>query len=656
MDDALVSSTTTLTDPDRLEDGSFEILNESDIETGTVMEALAGQHPEVAALVRWSYNLQPTGGGRQSSMFERDRYVTPRNIFDQFRTAHDAAENDDTVSGIVESTESLAFSRMSFLCEDEDEEDVWNQIASDIDLDSRLREMWRELFTVSQFYCLTWWGRKTYKVRGKTDEGNKKRKTFDNIYVPLGMSILDPLKVVPVGNILFGMEQLAYIGDRAERDMLDAAAAGDPLADPVAKQIILQKYEPNDLERKWLYDLNIAYEFLYLLNPQNVWRHTVTRPQYQRWAPVRMKSVFELLDLKQQLRAMDRAHLIGGTNFIILIRKGTDQHPAKPQETAQLQAQVRTIAQVPVIVGDHRLDIEIITPKTDTTLNPDKYNGLDARITARLYLMFMTGNFAAGAKGDDSIKLAKIVARGLESRRHMMRRGLERNLLKPTYERNDALSNPPKLRFLPGRIELDFDAAMVAFLMDNRDRGNLSRETILGEIGLDQADEAVLREREGRRYDDVFTPTNVPFTGVAGAPADPASPGGKGAAGGQQQPAAPAGGAPGGPAPAPPELPPHSHGPIGEPVALPPAAKKAMPVKQAAKKAPAAKKGAPAKAAPAKKAASVSGGGRADKTAKGAPPNDPRTAGRNLGGRRNGGGAAPGTGQGKAPRKGKPKS
>lgn len=494
------------------------VIDETDLnlDSGTVMEALAGQAPEVAALVRWTANTQGLGGNRARSggLLQRDRYVTPSALFDQFRTAKDACESDDVVSGVLETTEALAFTRMSFLAEDEDEEDVWNQIAADLDLDARLREMWRELFCFSQFYCLVWYGNKNYKVRGKTLKGNEKRKTFDQIRVPIGMSLLDPLKVVPVGTLLFNQERLAYLADRSEEDMLEAAAKQDPQADPLAREIVVGEYKPNQLEKRQLENDGIEVNKLFLLNPVNVWRHTVTRPQYERFATCRMKSVFELLDQKQQLRQMDRAHLIGSTNFIVLIRKGTDERPAKPQEIAALQSQVRTIAQVPVMVGDHRLSIDIITPKTDNTLMPEKYNGIDARITARLYQMFMTGSSGAGSgtRGDDSIKLAKVVGRGMESRRHMLRRSLERHLILPTFKANEAFTESPKLRFHPARVELSFDAAMVQFLIDVRDRGDMSRETYLNEVDIDQGDEALLRKREKERFDKVFEPTNVPFS------------------------------------------------------------------------------------------------------------------------------------------------
>ncbi len=890
-------STTTLVDPDL----GVQVIDDTglDIEASSVWDSVRHQ-PEVAAMVRWVTDILPANegggrGGRQTragTLFRRDRYLDPGTVFEQMMVARDATESDDIVGGVADTTEALAFNRMSFLCKDEDEEDVWNQLAGDLDLDSRLREMWRELFTFSQFYSCIWWGHKTYKVRGETESGNAKRKTFENLEVPLGLTILDPLKVVPVGGLLFNQESLAYLADPFEVDMLDAAAANDPQADPLARQIILEHYEPSELERRQLANAGISIIRLYRLNPANVFRHTLTRPQYQRFAAVRMRSVFEILDLKAQLRQMDRAHLVGGTNFIVLVKKGSDQFPAKPSEVTNLQAQVRTVAQVPVIVGDHRLSVEIVTPKTDKTLEPERYNGLNAALTARLYGMFNTGNFcltvdtqiftrfgwvtfdqlrvgdevltanpstgmsewqattavnvfdhdgpifsmeaashsslstaehrwlvsqrfvpgeyrwefrqahdltaaskipvalpcadlptaatvpddlvellawfwtegnfahggtmwsvnqsptanprncariealfrrlfgepsppeprdevtgrfaggtswrrwgkmgftaptalfdmrrfvsaekiptqaflhaltayqltlfiniavdgdgcrggnkeclfqkdpegivffqqlcvlaglpvstvrhtdlvdrvtllkrqfirpiaaadvkrgpaqaraewvhykgqvwcpttpngtwlakrrgtiyftgnSAGAKNDDSIKLAMVVARGMEGRRRQLKRVIEAKVISETWRRNAALTRDTKLRFHPSRIELTFDPSTVQFLIDMRDRGDISRESYVGELDVDQADEAVLREREKDRYDDIFTPTIVPFTGPV--------------------------------------------------------------------------------------------------TTTDKPKPDPRTAGRNQGGNKNGGGAAPGTGQGKAPRRGVPK-
>lgn len=596
------------------------LINETDVPTGLVYDALAQTNREVAEIVKWTMTTQGDfGRGRMGSLFQRDRYVTPERLFDQFRVAYDAAESDDNVSGVLDSTEALTFNRLSFAADDEDEEDIWNQIAFDIDLESRLREMWRELFICSQFYAVTWWGVKSYKVRGRSAEGVKRKKAFENLTVPLGLTILDPTKVVPVGNLMFNQDQLAYIADRTEIDMLDAAVMNDPLADPVSRQIVMGKYAPPDMERRNLAKQGINADWLYILNPRNVWRHTLTRSQYERFAKVRMKSVFVLLDLKQQLLQMDRAHLIGGTNFIVLIRKGTDHLPAKPEEVQQLRGQVTSVARVPILVGDHRLSVEIVTPKMDVTLNPDKYSTIDARITSRLYQMLLIHGGSGQPRSDDSVKLAKLIGRGLESKRLALKRSLERQMVAPCVIANTQLFSMPTLRFHPTRIELDFDPATQAFIQDARDRGDLSRDSYLNELDFDQEDEAIKRQREARDFDKIFTPTNTPW-GPAGSMPEPAvGPDGKPLAGGTiPKPAVPPGGAPG--------ITPHGHDASGNPVPLPPGTPKPIaPVKKTA--------------TPVKKAAT--------------PAVDPKAAGRKLGGNRNGGGAgSPGTGAGKPPRQG----
>lgn len=488
------------------------VINGTDLDSRTVMREFTRQHPEMAALQNWGTSLNGSPRARAGGLIDRDRYVTPIKMFDKFRVAKDASTADDVVSGVLESTEALAFNKLSFECDDEDQQDIWNQILKDIELDVRIREMWRELFTVSQVYVGVLWHRKTYKVTGK-------KKKFLNLNVPKAITILDPLKVVPVGNFLFGQERLAYVADKDEVTDIDEVLAGVNTADLIVKSLFERKYEPSEGEKKTLQaacDVNVDH--LYLLKQGAVFRHTVTRPAYERFADCRMTSVFELLDMKHQLRQMDRAYLIGGTNFIVLVKKGSEQQGATQREVNDTATQIRMAARVPIIVSDHRLEIEIITPKLDMTLKPERYNTLDARITARLYQMFMTGNYAAGASGDDSIKLARVVARGMESRRLMLSMSLTKNLWDLVMEKNKNLDEKPDLTFHPRRIALDFDPNYATYIMDLRDRGDLSRDFVLTEIDVDQDNEFKKRKREKKEFDTTFEPTNVPFSGT-GAPA-----------------------------------------------------------------------------------------------------------------------------------------
>lgn len=78
---------------------------------------------------------------------------------------------------------------------------------------------------------------------------------------------------------------------------------------------------------------------------------------------------------------------------------------------------------------------------------------------------------------------------------------------------NDTLTSKPSLLFHPERIGLAFDPAFASFLLDLRDTGELSRQTILSQFDMDQDDEARFRRREAAEYDNDFQ------TQVPGAPA-----------------------------------------------------------------------------------------------------------------------------------------
>ncbi len=476
--------------------------------------AALNSRAEFSAISGWVKATQAglqSGGRNQRSggLLARDRYVTPDKVFEQFKVARLAAENDDIVLNALNTTEALVFNKVRVECGDDDEENIWNQILRDIRLDARLREMWRDLFIYNQYYLATIYGNKTYKIEG-TGEHRARRKIY-NVQVPVALSLLDPLKVIPVGDFLFDQDKLAYISNRDEGVSIDDVIAGKNTSDQVVTKLITERYTPSRAEASHLEEVTGATNLtdLFSLNPALVWRHTGTRASYSRFADVSMKSIFELLDLKRQLRQNDRAHLIGSTNFIVLIRKGDKDQPATNAELASLNASAQMVGRTPLLIGDHRLSVDIITPNMDNTLDPKRYNNIDSRITASLYHIFHLGGFSAGASGDDSLKLARVIARGLESRRQMIKENLEQHLLTPIFEANDELKCKPRLEFTPRQVSLDFDPNFLQTMMDLYSDGAISRETILGVVDHEQEEEFARRTVEKERYDKTMKPRDT---------------------------------------------------------------------------------------------------------------------------------------------------
>ncbi|RLE11207.1 MAG: hypothetical protein DRJ28_11085 [Actinobacteria bacterium] len=194
----------------------------------------------------------------------------------------------------------------------------------------------------------------------------------------------------------------------------------------------------------------------------------------------------------------------------------------------QAAGMVRAQSRSPVIVSDHRINIEIITPEIQHVLNEGKWDVIDQRILARLWGMFTMPN-DTGNK-ETSMTMGRVIARGMASRRYMMKRSIEREIIKEVTEHpsNEGFNEETVIEFSPRRMELEFDPSVVTMIQSLRDRGDMSRETVLTEFGFDQELEASRREYEDERWPDVFEPVNVPFDSP-----DKTTPDGSGRTGGK---------------------------------------------------------------------------------------------------------------------------
>lgn len=465
------------------------------------------------AMSGWVNNARAATG--RGSMFDRSAFTPPDNPYDEMRAARTAVQYDSIVAGIAEVTESFAFQGVKWEGSDPDDADVFNQLSRDINLDAVVRRMWREEYTYGQFIAAKLWGWQEYTVRGRTTAGNKKKRKY-KVWVPLRIVLLDSLKCVPVGIGPLREDRICWQATVGEVGDYGRIYRGEDV-DPLMLSFFEGVYEPSAMEAAELAQIRVDTSRLLLMNRQWVWRHTMTKPDYQRFADIRLKSVFKLLDLKQQLMNSDRANLIGSANYILLIRKGDDKLPATGPELDNLAQKYQYIAKLPVIISDHRLTIDIIAPKTDLSLNSEKYDVLDQRLLNRL-LGTLTNGSKGGSRTDNEATTAMPVARTMENRRHMLKRSLEMEIARAVvnHPKNAGVfDSEPNLVYTPRNINLALDAAYGQALLALRTQREISRETILEFYGMDEATEAMRMQMEAEYYDDIFK-TEIPYT--AGSP------------------------------------------------------------------------------------------------------------------------------------------
>ena len=557
---------------------SISYVNESGVPQDVIdLWIRDGGYQEVASVIeKWSQSLNIADNVPTLDMFNRSRRIE-REVHPHAMMARCAwvVENDDVLSTLADVIEGLMWQKCRFELIENDEEDFWNQWAATVNLDRMLREMGREIFKCSQVYVGLWWGQKIYKVRDspidselqrlefekqqrdytkKTAErdalieankdtegfiepppipepvdpskgrGNRSRKKTYPVEIPTAMTVFDPTKIIPVGTLMFGRERFAYVADRAENEAFTEVMAGN-IADSTVLQLIERKYTPTAQDLVACADLGVDSNNLWLFKQDAIFRYTLTKSDYERYAPVRLKPALPLVEMKDHLRNSDRAMLIGNTNFIVVITKGTDKYPAKAAEIENLQQQARIIARLPVLIGDHRLNVEIVSPNLDNTLTESRYQLLDSRLVFVALRTFTPIVQGANSAGSGVSEMGLLVSKGLQSRRHMILRSIEENVFQLVMDRNEGvLDEFPTLEFSPKRISLDFQKDLVAAIMKLRDRGDISRETSLEELDYDQDVEVLRRAREKSQYDDTFN-SGTPFASPLTQPFAPQQPG-----------------------------------------------------------------------------------------------------------------------------------
>lgn len=471
-----------------------------------------------------SLNGQQVGSfftyANDGSLLARRQFQTPTSVRDEIKLARELADRDDDVGNAIGAALAVAFSEgFENYHPDDKATQVFNGLARFMGGSAVLKEMYREYLIAASVTTVGFPVRTVVPYRTPDDE---QPGAQNQPVVGLMVGVLPAELIYPLGNDLFGDAELGYLPDDEPtrqwlREFFDPATspgrrAEMRRADPVAATLFTGETTVENTE-----NLLGSTMKVYRLNPRMAKRTSMPKGKAPHARPLLTRN-FALLEAKRLLNIMDYALLQGGSNFIVVAKKGTDQRPAMPQEVANLTDVVRRASRTGVLVGDHRLSFEILTPNLDNLLNDSKRKLLGRKLAATVMRVPDQNTEQPGTAGM-SAEL-EMLARVIASDRHDLKEHVEKHLWGEVVDRNPGLFDAPAKLWFP-KIILQGSQFFTDFVLKLRDRGDIPRKFAVQAAGFDWEAGVAQRKRELESGDDeVMTPGAVPFSSPEMGPQD----------------------------------------------------------------------------------------------------------------------------------------
>lgn len=486
--------------------------NRTGLDDGLIEDAARTYVEEYSA-----YNLRPDMpiqlySDQGGSLMNRAEFRQPSGVHEEIRLARWLAERDDDVGAVIGEMIATAFAEgLESQHPDERTQELFCSINESADIQRILADMYREWLIAGQCTTATLFTRETLEY----DLGEDTRPKSASIAVPQ-VGILSSENIRVLGNDTFGTGTLCYVpeNERLRRWLGEYfSPATTParkhqmgLEDRVSANLFVRPItvDPFTLEEPSLYATGGT---LYVLNPKAVKRVTMPKGQWRDPRPMLTRN-FPLLEAKRLLNILDFALLQGGSNFIVVAKKGSDQRPAKGQEIANLREVVRRASKVGLIVGDHRLSFEIITPKLDELLNASKRRLIGRKMV--MAMMRVAEHSTENSTAEGMQAEMEIFSRVMSWDRSTLARHVERNIYKETVARNSKYLKGPASLWFP-KILLQGVQYWSETVLKLRDRGDISRKSAVQAAGFDYDAELAQRGRELANGDDeTLIPGSVP--------------------------------------------------------------------------------------------------------------------------------------------------
>lgn len=496
--------------------------NRTDLPDDQVLGAVRDQWVEMAGLQFATPSTFQLYSNYQSSMLARTPFKTPGNVIEEIKLARSIADSDDDVAGTLGMMLALAYGEgLQNHHRDENTLQFFNKMtaATAMDLESTMEEIHREYLIAGAVTTVSLFTRQRmsyYPLKSDTP-------VMAQLQVP-HVGVLPSENIRVITNDLLNEGILAYHVENLNlKRWLDEFF--NPRTDGVRKAIMAMQ-EPI-VAALFTGRIEIPYtdgdimsrgKILYTLNQRMVHRTSMPKGSLPYARPLLTRN-FALLEAKRLLNIMDYALLQGGTNYIVVAKKGTDNLPAQQPEIENLVGQVTHASRSGVMVGDHRLSIEIITPDLEELLNPAKRKLLGRKISMGLLRQSEQVTGDSGTQG--ALNEMELLARVVSADRGKMLRHAQATFYADTAERNRTIFKQGAPTIWAPKIVLAGAKDFWSNVLNARDRGDIPRRWAVEALGFNYDAGLAEREREIKRGDDeILLPAGVPYSSPEAGPQD----------------------------------------------------------------------------------------------------------------------------------------
>jgi hypothetical protein len=488
--------------------------NRTDLSDSEVRQVIEDKWVEYAGLQLARPNTFQMYSNVQTSMLARQPFKTPGNVIQEIELARALADTDDDVAGTLGLCNAVAFGEgLQNQHRDEKTLEFFNQMTAPtaMDLVSVMEEMYREFLIAGSVTTITLFTRQ----RMQYFPLKSKEPVQAQLQVP-HVGVLPAENIRVITNDILNEGELAFHSDDINiKRWLDAflspktpgrTRAIMAMEEPVMAALFVGRKEIPYTDS----DPNTRGKTVYLLNKRMVHRSSMPKGA-QPYARPPLTRNFALLEAKRLLNLLDYAFLQGGASYIVVAKKGTDNLPAQQPEIDNLVGQVTHASRSGVMVGDHRLTIEIISPDLTNMLDPAKRRMVGRKISMGLLRQNEQVTSDAGNQG--ALNEMELLARVVGGDRAKMIRHAQATFYDETANRNRSTFTEGAPSIWGAKIVLAGAKDFWSNLLNARDRGDVPRRWLVEALGYDYDAALAERERElARGDDDILMPASVPFS------------------------------------------------------------------------------------------------------------------------------------------------